>query len=120
MEKGGFLQNILFSFCQNFMKIHGCILFKSFVMCPLFLFILQIDASKPRKKGVSSKIPIFANISFSFCQNFNKLYNYITYSKFHHVLFIYVQNFVTRKWCLMSFTLGFGFLDSQIKDFPFS
>ena len=77
---------------RNFM---ATLFTRSFVICPcIFIYVfLQFDALSCIK-GVSCKIPIFTDtcISFSFCQNFMKLYSYIikSFTKFT-CLFIYAK-----------------------------
>ena len=42
-----------------------------------FIYVFLQFVALSRKKGVSCKIPIFTDISFSFCKHFMKLYSYI-------------------------------------------
>ena len=94
------------------MKLHGYIVFYIYVF-------LQFDTVM--EKGLSCKIPIYTDISFSFCQNFMKLYTYCLLKVSPcSLVFLSMQNYVTGKVCSMSFTFGFGFLDSQIERFPVS
>ena len=71
---------ISLSFCQNFNKLHGYIVYYKFQYIPLFFYlrVFHFEALS-WNNWVSCKIPIFANISFIFCQNFMKLHNYIVY-----------------------------------------
>ena len=100
--------NISFSFCQNFMKLHGYIihLCGSCTMCLCFVIHGQIFSFD----ALSCKISILTNISISFCQNFMKLHSYIVHLKFHYVhLFFICAKLCYKEGCLLGLTLGFFF-----------
>ena len=73
------------------------------------------------KEGFLQNSNFYLRISHSVLVKISWNNGSIVYLKFHDVqLFLSMQNYVTGKGCLMSFTLGFGFFDSQSKHFLIS
>ena len=113
---------IYFSFGQNFIKLHGYIVYLKFhhVFLLFYVRLIQFDALS-WKKGVSCEIPILLGSNSVFVK-IPWIFIVILFMKgFTNFTcrFIYAKR-CYRKRCLMSFTLGFIFVDSKIKRIPVS